>query len=222
MLLAPRVAAAVAVAALFSGSAPTLQVLRYAPTGDASPAARITVVFDRPVAGSLDRSVDPATLFSISPAVPGKLEWRDPVTVRFTPASTLTPGTGYTVTISNRFSAMDGSQLKEPFTFTFTVSGPRVLTGLPVSEGNRPKYLPPDQRFTVVFSTPVDLAKVSSLAYLDFNQACRSPGIIRLKAARQRPLGDKEPWQIREAGGYERDREADSLRRLVEFVPERA
>ena len=222
MFSATRATAAAALTALLANSAPVLQVLRYSPTSDASPAARVTVVFDRPVAGSLDHSVDPASLFTITPTVAGKLEWRDPVTVRFTPAATLQPGSSYTVTISNSFTAMDGSRLKDPFTFTFTVSGPKVLTGLPVGAGNRPKYLKPDQRFTVVFSTPVDLGRVSSLAYLDFNQACRTPGIIRLKAATQRPLGDKEPWQLREAGGYERDREADGLRRLVEFVPERA
>jgi hypothetical protein len=42
----------------------------------------ITVTFDRPVAGSLDRTVDPRGLFRIEPSVPGTVDWRDPVTIR--------------------------------------------------------------------------------------------------------------------------------------------
>ena len=53
-----------------------LRVIRSTPTGDAIPTAEITVTFDRPVAGSLDRSVDAATIFRIEPAVRGRLEWR--------------------------------------------------------------------------------------------------------------------------------------------------
>jgi hypothetical protein len=36
-----------------------LRVLRVTPADDASPSSSVTVTFDRPVAGSLDRSVDP-------------------------------------------------------------------------------------------------------------------------------------------------------------------
>ena len=53
------------------GSAP-LRVVRVTPDGDASPLATITVTFDRPVAGSLDRTVDAATVLRVEPAVPGQ------------------------------------------------------------------------------------------------------------------------------------------------------
>ena len=46
------------------GGAP-LRVVRVTPDADASPLATITVTFDRPVAGSLDRSVDAATVLRV-------------------------------------------------------------------------------------------------------------------------------------------------------------
>ena len=44
---------------LAAGPDTELQVLRVSPGTDAAPTATVTVTFDRPVAGSLDRSVDP-------------------------------------------------------------------------------------------------------------------------------------------------------------------
>ena len=74
------------------------------------------------------------TFFRIEPAVPGRVEWRDPVTIRLRPTATLSPGTRYTVTLANSFRAMDGSALAEQYRFTFRAQGPRLLTGSPVNE----------------------------------------------------------------------------------------
>src|SRR3954467_10002649 len=110
----------------------TLRVVRATPTADAGPMHQTSVAFDRPVAGSLDRSVDPATIFHIEPAVRGRLEWRDPVTIRLTPRAPLAPDGRYTVTVSNTFRAMDGSALPEAYRFSFRAYGPQLLTGSPV------------------------------------------------------------------------------------------
>src|SRR4051812_20837339 len=59
-----------------------LRVIRTAPAKTATPIAEINVTFDRPVAGSLDRTVDPRTILSVEPAIAGRVEWRDPVTIR--------------------------------------------------------------------------------------------------------------------------------------------
>src|SRR5262245_13687196 len=80
---------------LFAQGPTPLRVIRSTPGADASPLAEISVSFDRPVAGSLDHSVDPATIFRIEPAVRGRLEWRDPVTIRLRPSATLTAGATY-------------------------------------------------------------------------------------------------------------------------------
>src|SRR5690606_21179287 len=57
------------------------------------------------------------------------------------------------------------------------------------------------------------------LGHLRFGASCHQPGTIRLRGRAQRPIDDEAPWQFREAGGWERDPAADSLRRIVELVP---
>ena len=127
MTLIPRLVLAVGVGSLLADGPPALRVLRANPTGDAPPTAAITVTFDRPVAGSLDRTVDPRGILSIQPALRGTAEWRDPVTLRFRPAAPLPANTDYIVTVGNDFAAMDGSRLPRPYRFDFRVRGPRVL-----------------------------------------------------------------------------------------------
>jgi len=221
MWLSPRVLAAVTMLVAAAGPPSSLTVLSSSPSGEAPLTAPIQVIFDRPVAGSLDRSVDPAAILSIAPAVPGRVEWRDPVTLRFLPAAPLTPGASYTVTIANTFAAMDGSKLAAPYQFRFSVLGPTLLTGLPANAGEQPQFLARDTRFEVVYSATVEPAALPGLAYLEFNPQCREPGVMRLRVAEQRPITKDDPWQYREAGGWERDRSADPLRRVLTLRPER-
>jgi uncharacterized protein YfaS (alpha-2-macroglobulin family) len=221
----PRLALALAAAAaLRSGGAAELHVLRSSPDRDASPATSITVTFDRPVAGSLDYTVAAESIVHVSPAIPGRLEWRDPVTVRLTPKGLLASNTTYTVTVSTNFQAMDGSKLAAPFTFSFRVHGPSALTGSPAGpeRGRQAENLSEKARFEVVYSMPVDTAALGRAAHLEFTAACKGPASIKLRVVSQRPITDKDDWRYREAGGYQRSREADSLRRVVLFVPEAA
>jgi len=215
-----------ALAAVFPSTAhaqdgAALRVVRVTPTGDASPMAQISVTFDRPVAGSLDRTVDPTTILRIEPAVTGKLEWRDPVTIRLTPAAPLAPGARYTVTISNTFRAMDGSALPEPYRFTFRAQGPTLLTGTPVGAQDSPRalHVAPNQRFELVYSSPVDLPKLAAAAYLEFSASCGGVPIVRLTATSQRRIRDEDRPRIKEAGGWQRARSLDSLRRVVQLTP---
>src|SRR5688500_6540797 len=89
-------------AVLLADPGDPLRVLRVTPQDDAAPTASVTVTFDRPVAGSLDRTVDPARIFRIEPEVAGTVEWRDPVTLRFRPAAPLPTDRSYTVTVADR------------------------------------------------------------------------------------------------------------------------
>ncbi|HXW97044.1 MAG TPA: MG2 domain-containing protein, partial [Gemmatimonadales bacterium] len=220
-MLSARVLATVTAAVLVAQPPTALQVLSSSPSGEAALTAPVQVIFDRPVAGSLDRSVDPGAIFRITPAVPGKVEWRDPVTLRFRPESPLAPGQSYTVTIANSFTAMDGSRLTEPYTYTFSVTGPALLGGLPVNAGEHPRFLTPDATFELIYSAPIDQSLLKELAYLEFDPTCQAPGIIKLAVTGQRPITDKDPWQYREAGGWERDHSTDPLRRVVALAPER-
>ncbi len=77
------VVAAVAFSGFAGSQQPALNVLRVSPSGTAAPTDIVTVAFDRPVAGQLDGTIDPRTIFSIAPAVQGRVEWRDPITLQF-------------------------------------------------------------------------------------------------------------------------------------------
>ncbi|MEP7001839.1 MAG: Ig-like domain-containing protein, partial [bacterium] len=217
------IAVAFTLAAPLAAGAQTgaLRVIRVSPTSDAPVTAMITVTFDRPVAGSLDRTIDPATILRVEPAIAGKLEWRDPVTIRLTPTTTLQPNRSYTVTVANGFRAMDGSALAEPYRFTFRVQGPLLLAGSPVG----PKqginhHITPAQKFDLVYSSPVDLAKLSAASFIEFSGTCGGQSIIRLTATTQRRIRPEDPNPLKQAGGYQRDRAADSLRRIIQLTPQ--
>ena len=113
---AASLVAVLAVSTLATSQPQVLHVLRAAPQSPAEPTAEVTVTFDRPVAGQLDGTVDPRTIFSIAPAVAGNVEWRDPITLRFTPSAPLAPSATYTVTVDTAFQAMDGSRLSRRHT----------------------------------------------------------------------------------------------------------
>ena len=214
-MLSLRAATAVSIAILMADAPTALRVIRTTPGPEAAPTAAITVTFDRPVVGSLDRVVDPASILAIEPAVAGTREWRDPVTLRLRPAAPLPAGTSYTVTVSPSFTALDGARLAEPFRFGFRVSGPAILAGVPVSQDQSPRFLVANQTFTLATSSPVDLADLGRLVYVEPGATCERRGIIRLTALEQRAIADSAPWQLREAGGWNRDRSADALRRVV-------
>ena len=206
----------------FVVSTPTpLRVLRVTPGTDpaaAAPTTIVSVTFDRPVAGSLDATVDAKRIFSITPATAGKVEWRDPITLRFTPAAPLNPATTYTVTVSDDFAAMDGSKLEKPYTFTFRVHGTVPLAGAPAGPNGDTRYLKPDAQFEVVWSTPVELGDVTKRVYIQFDTDCPVL-LVRLRAVSQRTIKEDDTWQYREAGGWQRDHAGDALRRVVRFTP---
>ncbi len=216
----PLYAAVMLLSAYATSGQEPLKVLRTAPADEATAASVVTITFDRPVAGWLDRTVDLKAIFTIAPAVKGRLEWRDPVTIRFTPAAPLAANTEYTVTVANTFTAMDGSRLEGPYRFTFRVRGPRLLTGSPVSANRHPKFVTPGTRFELVYSAPADLKQLATTSHLELNESCAERRMIRLKPADQRPITSTDPWEYKEAGGYQRDRSADSLRRVISLVPE--
>jgi len=199
-----------------------LRVIRSTPTSDASPVSTISVTFDRPVAGSLDRTVDPKTILSVTPAVAGRLEWRDPVTIRLVPNAPLSGATAYQVTVSNTFAAMDGSRLAEPYVFTFRVRGPTLLAGDPVGPNSSQGVVRvgANESFQLTYSAPVDLARLSSAAFVEFPAVCVPQRIIALRATGQRPLSDDDDYALHQTGEVRLSRGEDSLRRVVHYAPQ--
>src|SRR3989449_4311793 len=168
-------------------SAEPLRVLRVSPNREGDATDAITVTFDRPVASGLDQSVDPSAIFSIQPRVEGRVEWRDPVTIRFFPAAALAAGATYTVTIATAFQALDGSRLERPYSFTFRVRGPQVQD---VSPSDGSQWLTPTTRFKLLLGGPADVALLESSLRLDASACWR--GEIRVKAPRQRRNNDAD------------------------------
>ena len=192
-----------------------LRVLRAVPVDTAGRASPIEITFDRPVAGGLDRTVDPRSILSVVPAIPGKIEWRDPVTIVLAPRVMLSPATRYVVTVSRNFQAMDGSRLAEPYTFAFRVRAPTLVGGLPAAAKLVPHYLTPTSGFALVYDAPVDLAQLSARTYLALDASCAGGArSIRLEARTQRRVENKDPWQFHDFRGP-----GDSLRRVVSLVP---
>ena len=213
--------AVVAFGGLAASQPQSLRVLRTSPTSPADPTTDVTVTFDRPVAGQLDGTVDPRTIFSIMPPVEGKVEWRDPITLRFTPASPLPTNAAYVVTVANTFQAMDGSRLAAAFRFTFRVGGPRVYVAAPADAPWGPRYLKPDARFELVVSAPADLGAVGRMVYLELDNSCNAPGVMHLNPVTQRPVNDSAPPLYRYAGGWQARLRSAGLRRIIRLVPER-
>ena len=207
--------------------APELGVLRTSPSAGepgepadpAEPDAPVTVTFDRPVAGGLEDLVDAERIFRISPRVAGKAEWRDPVTLRFTPAEPLAPGGEYRVTISNTFTAMDGGRLPRPHAFTFRVAKARVLTGDPVGPNGSPRFLPREPRFRVLLSSTFDPRDLAT-ARVEPDTSCHGGTPVRLRLAGQRRMGKDDPEWFRYYGSSGGDSTRD-MRRVAELVPER-
>jgi uncharacterized protein YfaS (alpha-2-macroglobulin family) len=197
-----------------------LRVLRVTPTTPASPDAAVTVTFDRPVAGGLDATVDARAIFSITPAVPGTIEWRDPVTLRFTPAAPLTPGASYRIRIAPDFQAMDGSRLAGAYEATFRVSPPRVLGGEPANPHRAARYLPATPTFALLVSAPVDRALVERMSSIRLAESCGG-GSVAVRVSAERQLSEADPryfTYLGYDGPYPRDPARD-LRRIVELKP---
>lgn len=211
--------AAVAVTVAVGHTQAPLGVLRATPDGDAEPWDTVMVTFDRPVAGRLDASVDPASFFEIRPAVTGRLEWRDPITVRLVPDALLPPDTRYAVTIRNTFQATDGSRLEEPFEFSFRVRGPRAVNGTPASGTQRTAlHLTPDQRFELLLSGPADSALIRDVLRLEFDRACATPArrVVPLLSVAQRPVRPDDRWEYRSVWI---DRSPVEHRRVLSLAP---
>lgn len=199
-----------------------LRVLRAVPEGSPDPTTEITVTFDRPVAGGLEETVSPASIFSIAPAVEGVVEWRDPITLRFTPATPLSPGASYTVTVAPIFEAMDGSRLERPYVFTFTVARARLLASEPVGEGRSPKHLTATPTFRLLMSSPVDARELAARVWVTMSRACGG-ATIRVEPVDQREPNDADPPAIRYMGQRptRRGESGQELRRVVELKPVR-
>ena len=197
-----------------------LRVLRATPTAQTQPWTDIVITFDRPVAGSLEEMVPPERTFTITPAVPGRAEWRDPVSLRFEPTGPLTPGTTYTVTVLDNFTAMDGSKLEQPYTFRFTVDPPTVLTSEPVGPGKEPRFLPQLPAIRVLLSSQTNPQAFAASASIDIIAPCTAQR-VPLNLIGMRRVNRQDSGEMRWSGIRSEADSARDLRRIIELRPAR-
>jgi alpha-2-macroglobulin len=213
--------AALATTLALAGQTPSpLRVMRSAPVSPADPGDVITVMFDRPVAGGLESTVEASAVFSISPDLEGRVEWRDPLTLRFTPSAPLRPEAEYTVTIASGVRAMDGSELARPFSWTFRVASPRVLASSPIHIHQLAQYLTPDPTFTLLLSGAVDPRVFERTSAVRMGPACGNRE-IGLRVVDQRRIGEGDPGFFRWTGyrgPWPQDTLRD-LRRVIDVQP---
>jgi uncharacterized protein YfaS (alpha-2-macroglobulin family) len=129
---------------------PAPRVIQRSPqAGEELPSSgRIELVFDQP----MDRaSVEAA--FVLSPSLPGRFDWGDDRTVRFTPDG-LTRGAQYGVALSQAAKSQGGVPLREPYTFRFATIGFLEVSQVIPADGSR-DIDPVAGTLTVMFNRPV-------------------------------------------------------------------
>lgn len=214
-----RTAVVLVAAALLGSGTDPLNVIRVYPTAEADPRTEITITFDRPVSGGLDASVNAATIFRIQPAVAGRVEWRDPVTLRFQPSEPLQPGATYRVTVSGDFASMDGSRLRGPYSFDFRVAPARPLGGTPIGMYEKARFVAPQPVLGVLYSASVDPRTIAARSAIVMHPSCGGERIA-LEAVGSRRVTEEDPPALRWLGGYFAPGDSlRDLRRIVELRP---
>ncbi len=139
------------------GAGGGLAVVVARPTGVATGNFRPAITFSLPVValGGVTEEAQPPPA-RIDPPFPGTWKWLGSATVEFVPEGALRLSTRYTVTVPAGLRAVDGSTLREPYTFSFETPRPQVQAVKPVP-GSR--WLTPRQTFALTMDQPVaDLA----------------------------------------------------------------
>ena len=198
-----------------------VRVLRHSPAAIARPGDAITISFDRPVVGSLERTPDPNRIVRIEPSLDARVQWRDPTTLRVLPRTPFVPGTRYRITLSNDFTAMDGGRLEQPYQFAITTAGPALLASVPPLHATSARTLVPNGSVQLVYSAVIETANLGQVVRVEL----KGDGVdcdrrtIPYTVRSQRPIRDTDDWHIKGAGGWERDSLEQSFRRVIEMRP---
>ena len=112
------------------------------------PGGSIELVFDRP----MDQPAA-AAAFSLTPAVPGQVQWADARTLRFTPSQPLPRAQLFDVALGQAARAADGAPLSSPYQFRFATAG--FLEVGQVIPADGAQEVQPATTITVLFNRPV-------------------------------------------------------------------
>ena len=164
-----------------------LQVLSTTPRDSARANSEIVITFDRPIAATVERLIDPARVFAIEPRVEGRLEWRDNTTLRFVPAQPLAPGARYRITVSNSFTAADGSRLARPHEHLIRIVNARLLGVAAEPTYDVSRSWEPHLRVLAVYDGRVSDTALAA-ARVEFDGACRASRVVALRVVQRHSL----------------------------------
>jgi uncharacterized protein YfaS (alpha-2-macroglobulin family) len=217
---AAAVLVALSVVSLSVRAQEPIRVVRHTPVDTARSGDVITISFDRPVGGSLERSGNPRRFVRIVPALQAKVEWRDLVTLRVIPSEPLALGQRYRITIDTTLLSLDGGRLQAPYQFTVLARGPQLLHTVPGLDPGHTMTLDPRGSITLVYTAAVDTSRFGNTARFEIHGSptCATR-VIRYAASLQRALSDSDDYSVWSAGGWSYQDDL-RFRRMVVLRPE--
>lgn len=178
------------------GAGQDLAVVAARPQGEQYGEVRPTVTFSRPVKSlemvEAQREGDKAKPFAkLDPPIDGEWRWLGSASAEFVPKGLVPFSSSITVTVFKGLTALDGSTMKEDYTFTFTT--PRLeLQDLSPARGH--KWLTPDATISLLFNQPVDKADLEKLVTLT-----AAGHAVPFKVSKEISIQDERRAQLEEA-----------------------
>jgi uncharacterized protein YfaS (alpha-2-macroglobulin family) len=179
-----------------------LSVVAARPQGLVKAEVRPTVTFSKPVK-SLEqveeqRAKDKAQPFAkIDPPLEGEWRWLGSASAEFVPSKTVPLSNKFTVTVLKGLKALDGTSLKEDYTFNFDTPPLELQEAHPHLGWN---WLKPDDSIALLFNQPVSPAELE--AKLHF-QILTDSQPLKLKVVKSVSIQDERRAQeeeVRKAG----------------------
>jgi uncharacterized protein YfaS (alpha-2-macroglobulin family) len=135
------------------GAGGELAVVVARPQGRAQGTPRPAVTFSKPIVamGMVEAGAPPVPI-TIEPKLEGEWRWLGSATVELQPKGLVPYATAFKVTVAKGLRALDGAELKEPYTFEFETPRPE-LQELEPWRGDR--WARPDQPVKLLFNQPV-------------------------------------------------------------------
>ncbi|MFA6039380.1 MAG: Ig-like domain-containing protein [Candidatus Peribacteraceae bacterium] len=162
--------------------------------------SRITLIFDRPmvplsqVQGSFAKDALREWPVTVTPATEGRWRWISTVAREFIPATSLTEGTRYTVTVPTGITSVIGDRTEQEFTWSFETLRPEIVTTEPAEGGDTAG---PSTRITLTFNREMELKSARELLslYREGPSASSVSGVAKSAQGTAAPRGEKIGWK---------------------------
>ena len=139
-----------------------LRVLSASPLGilqEVEPNFVLAVTFSTPMTPLGEQAPISANQITLDPVTPGTLRWEGTQTLVFQPDEPLVSSTKYTATLSAGIQSLDGQTLEEPYTWTFEMPRPRLMSSFPQ---NSEQYAEPVSSIRLNYNMDLDTRRLDS------------------------------------------------------------